>query len=92
MKRLTRTLYFKKEDLDLIVKDINAVNEYTVFSNEEKGSIQVDVQLSIPESFLITEDILMTIIEGFFPQLEESEHQDKFNKVIQHLRSVGASI
>lgn len=92
MKRVTRTVFISKKDLDLMDKDINAVAEYKIFSNKEEGTQEIELTLAIPEEFKITEDVLMDIIQGLTPSLTEKEHEEKFNKVIQHLRSVGASI
>lgn len=92
MKRVTRTVFISKKDLDLIDKDINAVTEYKIFSNKEEGTQEIELTLAIPEEFKITEDVLMDIIQGLTPALTEKEHEEKFNKVIQHLRSVGASV
>jgi hypothetical protein len=92
MKRVTRTVFISKKDLDLMDKDINAVTEYKIFSNKEEGTQEIELTLAIPEEFKITEDVLMDIIQGLTPALTEKEHEEKFNKVIQHLRSVGASI
>lgn len=92
MKTFTRTLFITKESLNLIQNDINAVNEYKVFSNKEEGTIEVEVSLSVAEEFKITEDILMDIIQGLTPALEEKKHEELFQKTISHLRSIGASI
>jgi hypothetical protein len=92
MKRITRIVFISKKDLDLMDKDINAVTEYKIFSNKEEGTQEIELTLAIPEEFKITEDVLMDIIQGLTPALTEKEHEEKFNKVIQHLRSVGASI
>jgi hypothetical protein len=92
MKRITRTLFIRKEDLDLIDKDINASTEYKIFSNKEEGTKEIEIVLNIPEEFKVTEDLLMDIIQGLTPALSEKEHEEKFNKVISHLRSLGVSI
>lgn len=92
MKKVTRTVYLTKESINLIVKDINATDSYTVFSNKEEGTLEVDITLNIPEEFRVTEDLLMDIIIGLTPSLSEKEHEEKLNKVIAHLRSVGAEI
>lgn len=92
MKRVTRTIYLTKESLDLIDKDINAKESYTVFANKEQDTIEVELTLSVPEEFRITEDVLMDIIQGLTPALSEKEHDEKFQKVLSHLRSIGASV
>jgi hypothetical protein len=92
MRNITRTVYVTKESLDLIDKDINAVEKYTLFSNREQGTIEVDISIKIPEEFKITEDILLDIISGLTPALSEKEHEQKLNQVILHLRSIGAAI
>lgn len=90
MKKITRKVFLRKEDIDLIDKDINARNSYTLFANKEESTIELDITLSVPEVFTIDEDTLMTIIQGLTPALSEKEHEDRFNKVLTHLRSIGA--
>lgn len=92
MKRVTRTVYLTKDSLDLIDKDINAKETYTVFANKEQDTIEVELTLSVPEEFKVTEDVLMDIIQGLTPALSEKEHEEKFQKVLSHLRSIGASV
>lgn len=92
MKKITRTVYMTKDSIDLIDRDINAKNSYTLFANKEEGSVAVDIVLSVLEEFKITEDVLLDIIAGLTPALSEKEHDEKLNKVISHLRSIGASV
>lgn len=92
MKTFTRTLFLSKESLNLIEKDINAVDEYKVFSNKEEGTIEVEVSFSVPEEFKITEDVLFEIIQGLTPALDENKHEELLKKTIAHLRNVGASV
>lgn len=92
MRKVTRTVYLTKDSINLIDKDINATDKYTIFSNKEEGTVEVDITLSIPEEFRVTEDLLMDIIIGLTPALSEKEHEEKLTKVLSHLRSVGAEI
>lgn len=92
MKKISRTVFLTKESIDLIDKDINAVDKYTIFSNKEEGTIEVDITLSVMEEFRVTEDVLLDIIAGLTPSLSDTEHQSKLDKVLNHLRSIGASI
>lgn len=92
MKKITRTVYLTKDSVDLIDKDINALDKYVVFSNKEEGTIEVDITLSIPEEFKVTEDVLLDIIAGLTPALSEKEHEEKLNRVLTHLRSIGAGV
>lgn len=92
MKRITRTVYLTKDSINLIDKDINATDKYTIFANKEEGTIEVDITLAILEEFKITEDVLLDIIAGLTPALSEKEHEDKLNKIVSHLRSIGASV
>lgn len=92
MRKVTRTVYLTKDSINLIDKDINATDKYTIFANREEGTIEVDITLSIPEEFRVTEDLLMDIIIGLTPALSEKEHEEKLTKVLSHLRSVGAEI
>jgi len=92
MKKITRTVYLTKESIDLIDKDLNAKQSYTIFANKEEGTIELDITLSIQEEFVITEDILMEIIQGLTPALSEKEHEAKHNQLLSHLRSIGATI
>jgi hypothetical protein len=92
MKKITRTIYMTKESIELIDKDINATDRYVVFSNKEEGTVEIDITLSVVEEFRITEDVLMDIITGLTPALSEKEHENKLNQVLNHLRSIGASL
>lgn len=92
MRKITRTLYLNPEELKLIDKDVNAVEKYTVFSNKETGTIEVEVCFSVSEEFKVTEDVLRDIIEGLSPSLTEEEVELRFTKVINHLRNIGASV
>lgn len=92
MKKITRTVYLTKDSINLIDKDINATDKYTIFSNKEEGTVEVDITLAVPEEFKITEDILLDIIAGLTPSLSEKEHEEKLNKVLTHLRSIGAGV
>jgi len=92
MKKITRTIYLTKDSIDLIDKDINAKESYTIFSNKEEGTVEVDITIEVSEEFRITEDVLLDIIAGLTPALTEKEHEEKLNKVLTHLRSIGASV
>lgn len=92
MKRILRSVYLTKESIDLIDKDINAKESYTIFANREQDTIEVEITLSIPEEFKITEDVLLDIIQGLTPALSEKEHNSKLEQVLNHLRSIGASL
>lgn len=92
MKKITRTIYLTKESINLIDKDINAVEKYTIFSNKETGTIEVDITLNVLEEFRITEDVLMDIVVGLTPALSEKEHEIKLANILNHLRAIGASL
>ena len=81
-----------KDAVDLIDKDINATDKYTIFSNREEGTVELDITLMVPEEFRITEDVLLDIIAGLTPALSEKEHEEKLSKVLNHLRAIGASV
>lgn len=91
MKKITRTVYLTKESIDLIDKDLNARQSYTIFANKEEGTIELDITLSVVEEFKVSEDVLLDIIVGLTPALTEKEHESKLNQVLSHLRSIGAS-
>jgi len=92
MKKVTRTVYMTKDAINLIDKDINATDKYSIFSNKEEGTIEVDITLSVQEEFRVTEDVLLDIVAGLTPSLSEKEHEEKLNKILVHLRSIGAEI
>jgi hypothetical protein len=92
MRKITRTVYMTKDAINLIDKDINATDKYTIFSNKEEGTVEFDITLSVPEEFKVTEDVLLDIIVGLTPALSEKEHEEKLSKVMNHLRSIGASV
>ncbi len=92
MRNITRTVYLTKESIDLIDKDINAKESYILFANKEEGTIELDITLSVPEEFRLTEDVLMDIIVGLSPALSEKEHEVKLNQVLSHLRNIGANL
>jgi len=89
MKVITRQMYLSKESLTLIERDINAKESYTIFSNKEDGTIEIELTLTVMEEFIISEDVLETIIEGLLPALGESELRTKKEQVKAHLRSLG---
>lgn len=91
MKKITRTVYLTKESIDLIDKDLNARQSYTIFANKEEGTIELDITLSVIEEFKVSEDVLLDIIVGLTPALTEKEHESKLSQVLSHLRSIGAS-
>jgi hypothetical protein len=91
MKRIIRSVFLTKEAIDLIDKDINAKESYTLFANKEQGTIEVELTLSIPEEFKVTEDVLMDIVQGLTPALSEKEHESKLQQILAHLRSIGAT-
>ena len=53
MKVITRQMYLSKESLTLIEKDINAKESYTIFSNKEDGTIEIELTLTVMEEFII---------------------------------------
>jgi hypothetical protein len=89
MKVITRQVFLTKESIDLIDKDINAKQSYTIFSNKEEGTTQVDLTLQVLEEYLVSEELLETIIEGLLPALSDSELKTKKEQVKAHLRSLG---
>lgn len=89
MKVITRQMYLSKESLTLIERDINAKESYTIFSNKEDGTIEIELTLTVMEEFIVSEDVLETIIEGLLPALGESELRTKKEQVKAHLRSIG---
>ena len=92
MKKITRTVYLTKESIDLIDRDINAKQSYTIFANKEEGTVELDITLSVAEEFVVTEEVLLEIITGLTPALSDKEHETKLNQVLSHLRSIGASL
>jgi hypothetical protein len=90
MKKITRTVYLTKDSIDLIDKDLNARQSYTIFANKEEGTVELDITLSIVEEFKVSEDVLLDIIIGLTPALTDKEHESKLNQVLSHLRSIGA--
>jgi hypothetical protein len=92
MKRILRTVYLTKESIDLIDKDINAKEQYTLFANREQNTIEVELTLSVPEEFRVDESVLLDIIQGLTPALSEKEHNEKLERVLSHLRSIGAAV
>lgn len=92
MKKVTRTVYLTKDSIEFIDKDLNAKQSYTLFANREEGTIEVDITLSVPEEFRVTEDVLLDIIAGLTPALSEKEHENKLGQVLDHLRTIGASV
>lgn len=92
MKKITRTIYLTKDSIDLIDKDINARQSYTLFANKEQDTIELEMTLSVLEEFKITEDVLMDIVQGLTPALSEKEHEAKLQQLLSHLRSIGASV
>jgi len=92
MKRITRKIYISKDSLNLIERDINAVNSYTIFSNKEEGTQEVDITIDIPEEFRLSEELIEVIVTGLLPALGEKEVQVKIEQVKAHLRSVGAAL
>lgn len=92
MKKITRTLYLSKEDLNLIEKDVNAREKYTIFSNKEEGTLEVDITIDVQEEFRITEDVLLDLIIGLTPALTEKEHDQKLAQVCSHLRAIGLAV
>jgi hypothetical protein len=92
MRKITRNLFITKDSLRLIDTDINAVDKYTIFSNKEEGTIEVEVSFSVPEEFKVTEDVLFEIVASLTPALSEKEHELKLSQVINHLRNLGLSL
>jgi hypothetical protein len=92
MKRITRTVFINKSSLDLLERDINAVNSYTIFSNKEEGTQEIEITLNVPEEFRLTEELIETIVTGLLPALSEKEIELKIEQVKTHLRSIGASL
>lgn len=92
MKKITRTVFLTKESVNLIDKDIGAVPKYTLFPFKEEGTIQVEMTLDVEEEFRVTEEVLLEIIVGLTPALSEKEHQDKLDKVLVHLRTLGLEV
>jgi hypothetical protein len=92
MKKVTRTVYLTKDSIEFIDKDLNAKQSYTLFANREEGTIEVDITLAVPEEFRVTEDVLFDIIAGLTPALSEREHENKLSQVLDHLRTIGASV
>ena len=89
MKIIKRPMFLSKESLDLIEKDINAKDSYTVFSNKEDGTVEVELTFAVLEEFIISEEVLEVIIEGLLPALGEAELRVKNEQVKNHLRSLG---
>jgi hypothetical protein len=81
-----------KEAIDLIDKDINAQMSYTVFSNKEEGTVELDITLQVLETFQVTEDVLEGIIDGLLPALSEEQLALKKEQVKSSLRAMGLSV
>jgi len=92
MKKITRSVFMSRESIDMIDKDLNARDSYTIFSNKEEGTVEVDITLFSPEEFKVSEEVLLDIIAGLTPALSEKDHESKLNQVLSHLRSIGASL
>lgn len=92
MKRITRSVFLTKESIRLIDTDINATDKYSVFSNREEGTVEVEMTIDVPEEFRVTEDVLLEVIASLTPALSEKEHQGKLSMVTNHLRSLGLSL
>jgi hypothetical protein len=92
MKRVTRQMFVTKESLNLIERDINAVNDYKFFSNKEEGTIEVNITIDVPEEFRVSEEALNEIIMGLLPALSDKQIAEKVELVKAHLRTLGASM
>jgi hypothetical protein len=92
MKKITRSVFMSRESIDMIDKDLNARDSYTIFSNKEEGTVEVNITLVSPEEFKVSEEVLLDIIAGLTPALSEKDHESKLNQVLSHLRSIGASL
>jgi hypothetical protein len=86
MKKITRTVYMTKDAIDLIDKDINASQSYTVYANKEEGTVELDITLSVLEEFSVSEDVIDEIMLGLFPALSEKELEVKTTLVKNKLR------
>ena len=92
MKVFTRQVFLTKESISLLDKDINAKPSYTIFSNKEEDTVEVELSISVPEEFRITEDLLLDIVQGLLPHESEQQHQIRLNTIINHLRLNGQSL
>ncbi len=75
-----------KDAIDLIDKDINASQSYTVYANKEEGTVELDITLSVLEEFSVSEDVIDEIMLGLFPALSEKELEVKTTLVKNKLR------
>lgn len=92
MKRVTRTMFVTKANLDLIERDINAVDSYNFFSNREEGTTEISITIDVPEEFRVSEEALDEIIMGLLPALSDKQIAEKVELVKVHLRNLGASL
>lgn len=92
MRRITRSVFLTKESIRLIDTDINATDKYSIFSNREEGTVEVEMTIDVPEEFRVTEDVLLEVIASLTPALSEKEHQAKLTMVTSHLRSLGLAL
>lgn len=86
MRQITRTVYMTKESIDLIDKDLNAKQSYTVFANKEEGTVELTITLSALEEYIVSEDVIDDILLGLFPALSEKELEVKTTLVKNTLR------
>jgi hypothetical protein len=84
-------MFLSKANIELIEKDINAVNDYKFFSNKEEGTIEVSITIDVPEEFIVSEEALAEIVMGLLPALDEKAIAIKIEQVKTHLRMLGAS-
>ena len=92
MIKITKSFFMTKEDLNIISNNLPTKDTFTLATSYSLGSVGVDVTISMPEEFRLTEDDLQTILEGLFPALDEQSIESKAELVKNHLRSVGARL
>ena len=86
MRRILRNVFMKPEDVELIDKDINAIPYYTVFSNQEKGTQEVEIAISLPEVFIVSEYALDEILDALIVTADNKEAETKKEQVKALLR------
>lgn len=92
MKRIVKNVFMKPEDVEMIDKDINARPSYTIFSNQELGTSEVELAITLPEVFIIAEHVLDEILEGLIVTADNKEAETKKEHVKALLRKASGNV
>lgn len=90
MRRIQRNVFMKPEEVELIDKDINARRQYTIFSNKEIGTEEVELSISLDEVFVISESLLDTILDELIVAPDNKTADTKREQVKALLRKASA--